>query len=153
MAIYYPSIYCDINSKLKLKKQLNVEYADGRNMTFHSGEEFIVDEIIGYGYNLKPLNLDFDVIRIKLNSIEEYFEPINLISYNYKDEIPDIYDSLPIVRFKKTFTIEDVVEILETVEFKHEKSITDKIFHNLYSIAENRLFIRLKNEEFEKYIE
>lgn len=146
-------MYCDINSKLKLKKQLSVEYIDGKNMTFNSGEEFIVDEIIGYGYNLKPINLNVDVIRIKLGSIEEYFEPINLIPYNYKDEIPDNFNELPIVRFKKTFIIEDVVEILEAAEFKHEKSITDKIFHNLYSIVDNRLFLRLKHEEFENYIE
>jgi hypothetical protein len=152
MAIYYPPMYCDINSILKLKQKLSVEYLNGMNMTFNSGDEFLVEEIIGYGYNLKPVNINVGVIRIKLGRLEEYFEPIKLLPYDDSGELPKNYKELPSIRFKKSFQIEGVVEVLEGTEFRIERSVTDKVFHNLYSINDKRLFLRLNEQEFEEYL-
>lgn len=142
-------MFCGVGSTLKVKKAFDIEFEDGTQRNYSQNEIFIVDEIIGYGYNLKEIK-DERVIRIMNNSMNDYFEIVNYIPY--LELIPENFDRLNQVAFKKTFRIDGVINISINDTFKHELSQTDKLFHNLYSMTKKRLVLRMSDDEFIEYI-
>ena len=149
MAIFYPEMYCGIGSTLKVKKTFEIEFDDGTTQHYSLDDLCIVEDIVGYGFNIKALN-NSKIFRMKNGQMVDYFELIELIPYIEK--IPNNFDSFPLVTFKKEFKIDDVVCVLVNDIFRHEISKTDKIFHNLYDINSRRLVLRLNDEEFQEYI-
>lgn len=149
MAIYYPEMYCGVGSTLKVKKTFEIEFDDVTTQDFSLDDLCIVEDIVGYGFNIKAMN-DSKIFRIKNGQMADYFELIELIPYTEK--IPNNFNSFPLVIFKKKFKIDDVVCISVNDVFRHEISKTDKIFHNLYDMNSRRLVLRLNDDEFEKYL-
>ncbi|MBX2949777.1 MAG: hypothetical protein KF704_10920 [Crocinitomicaceae bacterium] len=150
MAIYYPEMYCGIGSTLKVKKTFEIEFDDGTIQDFSLDDLCIVEDIVGYGFNIKAMN-DSKIFRIKNGQMIDYFKLIELIPYTEKIP-PNNFDSFPLVTFKKKFKIDDVVRISVNDVFRHEISKTDKIFHNLYDMYSRRLVLRLNDDEFEEYL-
>lgn len=149
MAIFYPEMYCGIGSTLQVKKTFEIEFENGTIRKYLLNEMCIVEDIIGYGYNLKEVN-DSRVFRILNGDMVDYFELIKLVPF--VEKIPENFDSFSLVTFKKNFKIDGVVNISVNEVFKHEISMTNKTFHNLYSIKSKRLVLRMRNDEFEEYI-
>lgn len=149
MAIYFPEMYCGVGSTLRVKKAFEIEFNDGTQRDYSQNEICIVDEILGYGYNLKEIK-DERIFRIMNSSMIDYFEIVNHIPYI--ENIPENFETLNQVVFKQNFKIDGVIEISKNDTFKHEISQTDKLFHNLYSITNKRLVLRMRDDEFIKYI-
>lgn len=149
MAIYYPEMYCGVGSTLKVKKAFKVEFEGGSTREYSQNEICVVDEIIGYGYNLKEIQ-DERIFRKMNSAMVDYFEMVTHIPY--AEIIPENFDKLKQVVFQKNFKIDGVIDISKNDTFKHEISQTDKLFHNLYSISKKRRVLRMSDDEFSEYI-
>lgn len=142
-------MYCGAGSTLRVKKAFEIEFEDGTQRNYSPNEICIVDEIIGYGFNIKEIK-DERIFRIMNSSMIDFFEIVNNIPY--LEVIPENFDSLNQVAFKKNFRIDGVIDISINDTFKHEISQTDKLFHNLYSMTKKRLVLRMRDDEFIEYI-
>ncbi|MFZ6664706.1 hypothetical protein [Peijinzhouia sedimentorum] len=152
MAIYFPPLFCGQGTTLKASKDFEIEFEDKDTMIISTGDKCIVDDIIGYGYNIKKNNTD-KVFRIMNSLMSDYFdiidksEPDNdLDNYNRKDKEGIV------ITLQKDFEIKDVVKILKGQQFLHFIDTNrDGIFHDLFSPDGKDKTLRMKDTEFEKY--
>ena len=152
MAIYFPPLYCGINSILKLNKDLTIEYENGETVIYLKGEECIVIDIIGYGFNIQRLS-GGEVFRLINSSMNEYFE------IRIKVEDDDPFDTShykdqqgKLVRLIKDYMLKGVISISKGVQFVHFVDNTGKeIFHDLLTLEKRQKILRMKDVEFIEY--
>jgi hypothetical protein len=111
MAIYFPSLYCGINSILKLTKDLTIEYENGETVFYLKGEEYIVVDIIGYGFSIQRLS-GGRVFRLMNSSIKEYFKVTKKVETDNPFDT-SYYEGQQgkLVRLIKDFILKDVISI------------------------------------------
>ena len=67
-------LFCRIDQNLLLKKTIQIKGHDNE-FTFEQGTKFKVVSIVGYGFDLLPIDLDEDYqIRIMYSEMDNYFE-------------------------------------------------------------------------------
>jgi len=142
-------MFCGIGSTLKVIKAFKIEFENNEIKEYLPNQTCIVEDIIGYGYNLKAEN-DQNIFRINNGSMKDNFEIIDKIECD--EDTYDNISELPLITFKKNFEIKDVVKIATGEIYRHELDKSDKIFHNIYSNEEKRIILRMKDEEFKEYI-
>ena len=152
MAIYFPKLFCGQGTTLKARKDFEINLEDGDIMTISTGDKCVVDNIIGYGYNIKKNKADKE-FRIMNSLMPDYFdiidkvEPANdLESFDRKDSEGNM------ITLRKDFAIKDVVTLSKGKQFLHFIDANEEgIFHDLFSIDDRNKTLRMKNPEFEEY--
>ena len=152
MAIYFPPLFCGINSILKLTKDLTIEYENGEIVIYLKGEECIVVDIIGYGYNIQRLS-GGQVFRLMNSSMNEYFEiTSNIPVDNSFDTSHYEGQQGKLVHLIKDYILKDVISISKGIQFIHFVDKTDKgIFHDLLTTEKGEKILRMKDAEFIEY--
>ncbi len=137
---------------MKARKEFEVEFDDGDYMTVVSGDKCIVDEIIGYGYNLRKDSSDRD-FRVMNSSMPDYFDIVEMVEPekdldNYDKTRRDGY----VITLLKDFEIKDVVKISKGQQFLHFVDVDkDGIFHDIFSIDGKSRTLRMEESEFKEY--
>ena len=152
MATYFPPLFCGINSILKLTKDLTIEYENGETVIYLKGEECIVVDIIGYGFNIQRLS-GGQVFRLMNSSMNEYFEITNNVAVDNSFETSH-YEGQQgkLVHLIKDYILKDVISISKGVQFINFVDKTDKgIFHDLLTIEKREKVLRMKDVEFIEY--
>ena len=152
MATYFPPLFCGINSILKLTKDLTIEYENGEIVIYLKGEECIVVDIIGYGFNIQRLS-GGQVFRLMNSSMNEYFEITNNVAVdNSFDTSPYEGQQGKLVHLIKDYVLKDVISISKGVQFIHFVDNTNKgIFHDLLTTEKREKVLRMKDVEFIEY--
>ena len=152
MAIYFPPLFCGINSILKLTKDLTIEYENGETVIYFKGDECIVVNILGYGFNIQRLS-GGQVFRLMNSSMNEYFEITTRAAVDNNFDTSHYEDPQgKLVHLKKDYILKDVILIYKGVQFIHFIDDTVKgIFHDLLTIDTRERALRMKDFEFSEY--
>jgi hypothetical protein len=152
MAIYFPSLFCNKDATLKSRRNIQIQVEDGSHQLILAGKECVVEDIIGYCYNIREVGHGY-LIRIMNSSMVEYFEIIK-----NSEVINDIKDfdfdknNIHIVILHKDFEIKEVVKIKKGEKFFHLiDNNQDTIFHELFSVDSKKKTLRMKDSEFAEY--
>ena len=152
MAIYFLPLFCGLGSTLTAIQDIDVEFDDGQTIKVLKGDTCFVDDIIGYGYDIKKINVD-KTFRIMNSTMPNYFDIINKVEVNIDLTNFDYAErDGEIIELQKDFEIKDVVKIPSGEKFLHFIDRTkNNIFHDLFSIDNNEKVLRMKDIEFEEY--
>lgn len=150
MAIYFPPLFCGKGTLLKVKKDFVVEFNDEE--VFSIGDKCIVDEIIGYGYNIRRVDSS-KVFRIMNSSMDQFFEivekvePENQLKNSYY-----ISKEKRIITLTKDFELKDLIKISNGREFIHFIDVENgRKFHDLFLNDGRERILRLSDSEFNEY--
>ena len=151
MAIYFPPLFCGIHSTLKLTRDLAID-ENGETILYLKGEECIVVDIIGYGFNIQRLS-GGQVFRLMNSSMTGYFEITNFVAADSSVDTSGYEGQAgKLVHLMKDNIIKDVVSISKGATFIHYVEQTDNgIFHELLTIKTREKVLRMKEVEFVEY--
>jgi hypothetical protein len=152
MAIYFPPLFCGIGTTLKAIKYFKIEFEDGETLTVSVGDKCVVEEIVGYGYNIKKDSNDIE-FRILNSSMPEYF---NIIDKVDPEPCLDMFDlknqEIDVITLQNNFEIRNLVTISKGQQFSHIiDRRSDGIFHDLFSLDLKNKILRMSDNEFQKY--
>ena len=152
MALYFPPLFCGRGSTLTAKKDIDIEFDDGHRTKEFKDNTCIVEDIVGYGYDIKKDN-DEKTFRIMNSDLPSYFNILskvevimNLSDFNYSETDGKL------IELQKEFVIKNVVKISKGQKFLHfiDRTNNNK-FHDLFAINNNEKVLRMKDNEFEEY--
>jgi hypothetical protein len=152
MAIYFPPLFCGIGTTLKAIKYFEIEFEAGETLKVSAGDKCVVEEIVGYGYNIKKDSNDVG-FRILNSSMSEYF---NIIDKVDPEPCLDVFDpknqEIEVITLQKNFEIRNLVTISKGQQFNHIiDRRRDGIFHDLLSLDLKNKILRMSDNEFQKY--
>lgn len=152
MAIYYPPLFCGIGTTLKVIKAFEIEFENGESMTVSIGDECIVKDIIGYGYNIKK-NDRTGVFRIMNSKMPNYFNIIDKVELEKDLDNYERNDKKgSTVTLQKNLEIKDMVVIPKGQQFLHFiDDNKDGKFHDLFTLDGKHQTLRMKHSEFKEY--
>lgn len=133
MAIYYPELFCDIGTQLKLKK--GKELTIGEITITDSDSDVIVNDIIGYGFDLLAKGKLFRLLNSQMG---EYF-------------ILPPKNNKTITRINKVYLNKKII-INDTIKFDIGDYFYYEKFQNHYVLySKYRKILRLSIKVFQEY--
>lgn len=158
MARYFPPLFCDIGSKLIAKAPLNFFLIDEnedyiQEYTVFLGDLCVVDEIIGYGFNIRKID-EKSIFRVMNSKMSECFEFIEKVEVNCSFEQFGFFELPQTVLLLQDFIIKDVVDLPSGQTFYHFMTQENGvILHHLHSEITNEIVLRMDSNEYQKYFE
>ena len=153
MALYFPPLFCGQGTTLKARQDFDVEFDEGYTVTITVGDRCIVDDIIGYGYNIKKETMDKE-FRIMNSSMPDFFDIIDKVEPEYDLGNFDYKDNQGrIITLRKDFEIKDIVKISKGQSFLHfVDTRKDGVFHDLFSIDNKAKILRMKTRNLKSIL-
>ncbi|MCL6219442.1 hypothetical protein [Zunongwangia pacifica] len=152
MALYFPPLFCGKGTKLRSLKNFEVGFEDEENLNVLAADQLVVDEIIGYGFNIRK---DFSkkIFRIMNSNMSEYFDIIEKVEPEIDLKVVEKRNKKgKMICLAKNFEIKNVIKFPKGREFLHiEETKTLKKFHELFSKDGKNIILRMTGKEFEEY--
>lgn len=152
MALYYPPLFCGPGTTLKAIKDFEIESENGDIRTVAIGDKCVVDDIKGYGHDIKIDNTEIG-FRILNSSMPAYFEIIDKVEPEYDLGDFDYHENEgSLATLIKDFEIKNVVTISAGQQFlSFLDAREDGVFYDLFSVANKARILRMKESEFREY--